>query len=96
MGVQAASFCAFTFHEGSWNNNVIVPGRYSRSLHELEQIQFLLGHASVLTTERYLGCKQYLEEPVMESGLYGFAPSRHMCYFRVCDHSVQSVYCWFE
>jgi site-specific recombinase XerD len=25
---------------------------------ELEQIQFVLGHASVLTTERYLGCKQ--------------------------------------
>ena len=31
---------------------------------ELGQIQFLLGHASVLTTERYLGCKQNLEEPV--------------------------------
>ncbi len=31
---------------------------------ELEQIQFLLRHASVLTTERYLGCKQNLEEPV--------------------------------
>jgi integrase len=31
---------------------------------ELEQILFLLGHASVLTTERYLGCKQNLEEPV--------------------------------
>jgi integrase len=31
---------------------------------ELEQIQFLLGHASVLTTERYLGCNQNLEEPV--------------------------------
>jgi hypothetical protein len=30
----------------------------------LEQIQFLFGHASVLTTERYLGCKQNLEEPV--------------------------------
>ena len=27
---------------------------------ELEQIQFLLGHASVLTTERYIGCKQRL------------------------------------
>jgi site-specific recombinase XerD len=31
---------------------------------EIEQIKFLLGHASVLTTERYLGCKQNLEEPV--------------------------------
>jgi integrase len=31
---------------------------------ELEQIQFLLGHVSVLTTERYLGCKQNLENPV--------------------------------
>jgi len=31
---------------------------------ELEQIQFLLGHVSVRTTERYLGCKQNLEKPV--------------------------------
>ena len=31
---------------------------------ELEQIQFLLGHATVLTTERYLGCKQNLKEPI--------------------------------
>jgi hypothetical protein len=37
---------------------------------ELEQIQFLLGHASVLTTERYLGCKQNLEEPVNDR--FGF------------------------
>ena len=31
---------------------------------ELEQIQFLLGHASVQTTERHLGCKQNLGHPV--------------------------------
>jgi integrase len=31
---------------------------------ELEQIQFLLGHVSVQTTERYLGCKQRLKEAV--------------------------------
>ena len=29
---------------------------------ELEQIQFLLGYVSVLTTQRYLGFKQNLEE----------------------------------
>jgi site-specific recombinase XerD len=31
---------------------------------ELEQIQFLLGHVSVQTTERYLGCKQRLRGAV--------------------------------
>ena len=31
---------------------------------ELEQIQFLLGHVSVETTERYLGCKQRLRQTV--------------------------------
>jgi hypothetical protein len=31
---------------------------------ELDHIQFPLGHVSVLTTERYLGCMQNLEEPV--------------------------------
>jgi integrase len=31
---------------------------------ELEQIQFLLGHVSVETTERYIGCKQRLRVAV--------------------------------
>ena len=29
-----------------------------------EQIRFLLGHASVRTTERYIGSKQKLQDPV--------------------------------
>jgi site-specific recombinase XerD len=31
---------------------------------DLEQIQFLLGHVPVQTTEKYLGCKQRLREAV--------------------------------
>jgi site-specific recombinase XerD len=31
---------------------------------ELEQIQFFLGHVSVQTTERYLGCKQRIRGAV--------------------------------
>ena len=31
---------------------------------ELDQIQFLLGHVFIQTTERYLGCKQKLRDPV--------------------------------
>jgi integrase len=43
---------------------------------ELEQIQFLLGHISVQTTERYLGCKQRLREAVNDKiGLEAFGDS---------------------
>jgi hypothetical protein len=42
----------------------VYPGALCHLFFSSEQIQFLLGHASVLTTERYLGCKQNLEEPV--------------------------------
>lgn len=40
---------------------------------ELEQIQFLLGHASVQTTEKYLGCEQRLREAVNDR--LGIEPS---------------------
>ena len=40
---------------------------------ELEQIQFLLGHISVQTTERYLGCKQRIRSAVNDH--IGLEPS---------------------
>jgi site-specific recombinase XerD len=41
---------------------------------ELEQIQFLLGHVSVQTTERYLGCKQKIQGAVNDC--IGLEPQR--------------------
>ena len=48
---------------------------------ELEHIQFLLGHASVQTTERYLGCKQNLGHPVNDLfalRMDGQQPAKHV------------------
>jgi integrase len=41
---------------------------------ELEQIQFLLGHISVQTTERYVGCKQQLNKAVNDRIELGSGP----------------------
>jgi integrase len=55
-----------------------LPRTGARLCHEaggkLEQIQFLLGHVSVQTTERYLGCKQRLREAVNDK--IGLEPFR--------------------
>jgi integrase len=42
----------------------IMPFATAQAGGELEQIQFLLGHVSVQTTERYLGCKQRFHNAV--------------------------------
>jgi integrase len=41
---------------------------------EIEQIQFLLGHASVQTTERYIGCRQDLREAVNDRFAISLSP----------------------
>lgn len=43
---------------------------------ELDQIQFLLGHVSVQTTERYLGCKQRIRNAVNDR--IGIQPKHRM------------------
>ena len=53
---------------------------------ELEQIQFLLGHVSVETTERYLGCKQRLRHAVNDKiGLEPKVPAGPVCSWPISD-----------
>jgi hypothetical protein len=50
---------------------------------ELDQIRFLLGHVSIQTTERYLGCKQRLRCAVSDRlGIEPDLPSRVLSLFR--------------
>src|SRR5262245_32468374 len=58
---------------------------------ELEQIQFLLGHVSVQTTERYLGCKQRFREAVNDH--IGIEPCSENRTGRIVADSLQLPKC---
>ena len=62
---------------------------------ELEQIQFLLGHVSVQTTERYLGCKQRLHNAVNDN--IGLGPQPQIpAATGLLIPNAQQVGCWVE
>ena len=63
---------------------------------EFEQIQFLLGHISIQTTERYLGCKQRIRGAVNDKiGIgpldEGFRPICRRFGSLTCDQTVGIV-----
>jgi integrase len=51
---------------------------------ELEQIQFLLGHVSVQTTERYLGCKQRIQSAVNDRNRHRAPASNWVESWKLC------------
>lgn len=53
----------------------------------MEQIQFLLGHVSVQTTERYLGCTRRISSAVNDR--IGIKPKT---FGRVADDSLKTVF----
>jgi hypothetical protein len=66
------SGASFATVPGVWNSSTLhltisverVPSYATQTEESLNKSSFLRGHASVLTTERYLGCKQNQEQPV--------------------------------
>ena len=63
-----------------------------RTRAELEQIQFLLGHVSVQTTERYLGCKQRLRNAINDS--IGIEPGQTpVSYYLMTQFTHLIVFC---
>ena len=57
--MQAESIIKEKTVGGGWNEPLCM-----NSQKHTEQIRFLLGHASVQTTERYIGSKQKLQDAV--------------------------------
>ena len=51
----------------TWHLMIFAERVPAYAISRVEQIQFLLGHASVQTTERYLGCKQKLRHAVNDT-----------------------------
>jgi site-specific recombinase XerD len=56
---------------------------------ELEQIQFLLGHVSVQTTERYIGCKQRFKVAVTIGSVSRLGEFRRISLWKRCRLTIQ-------